>query len=527
MGVFRRLRFGLAVAAVGGILFTPPAGQHVSAQGKPNVVVIMVDDLDMPTLQTLLASGLMPNLKANIVDVATAFPETFAVHGLGGPSRATFLTGQYPHNHGMLGNYPPIGGITRLNQNSTIATWMNNAGYFTSLVGRHVTGYGWWTDPRAVPPGWDDWNALVDPGTFSMRNYSMNLNRTIVDFGALATSTGLDFYNTDVLSALAGSAVRKAAAQPDPIFMLVTPVVWNREVLPIYNLCSDGGATPYGGNFWGISEQPATRHMNTIYGDLINYPLPAPPSFDEEDVEDKPEWVRANSRLNAEDIDCLTKRYWRKLEIFRSVDDLIGNVVAELRNTGELANTVLVFTGDNGLMDGQHRFPEKTPAYEEAIRVPLWVRLPGQTTPRTSSRMVLNTDLAPTIAQLGLATPTHVVDGRSIVPLLSNPAHSPWRTVGLLEYRVEGSQSDDRFTGPPDYFALRTTTAWPRLYVQYPTLTTGVRGELYDLALDPFQLQNLYLDPARQGEKNLFEAVVNYLKGCRGAGCYFVENLVQ
>jgi N-acetylglucosamine-6-sulfatase len=529
MGSLRVVRVGFAVAAAIAMVLTAGGERQAHAQSpKPNIVVFMVDDLDMPTLQVLLAKGLMPHLKANFVDVGLNFTEAFSVAGLGGPARASFLTGQYPHNHGVQGNYLPVGGITKLNQFSTVATWMNNAGYYTGLVGRHVTGYGWWTDPRAVPPGWDDWNALIDPGSFSMRNYSMNLNRTIVDFGALAASTGLDFYQTDMLSAIAASAIRRGAAQPDPMFLMLTPVVWNREVLPVYNVCADAGDPgPFGGNFWGVSEQPATRHLNTVYGDLINYPLPTPPSFDEEDVEDKPDWVKANQRLTADDIDCLTKRYWRKLEIFRSIDDMIGNVMNELRNTGEMANTIAIFTGDNGLMDGQHRFPEKTPAYEESIRVPLWVRLPGATTARTSNRLILHNDLAPTIAQLGGATMTHVVDGRSIVPLLQNPSFSPWRTLGLLEYKVEGSDSDSRFTGPPDYFALRTTTAWPRLYVQYPGLTTGVPGELYDLNLDPYQLQNLYLDPARQVEKNVFEAIVNYLKTCRGAGCYFVENLFQ
>ena len=157
---------------------------------------------------------------------------------------------------------------------------------------------------------------------------------------------------------------------------------------------------------------------------------------------EKPDWVKANPRLTADDLDCATKRYWRKVEVFRAVDDLIGNVVNELRNTGELANTVLMFTADNGLMDGQHRFPEKTPAYEEAIRVPLWVKLPGQTTPRTSNRMVLNTDLAPTIAQLGQAFMTHVVDGRSIVRRPSS-ASANWPAV---DQRSAGSLANARVT---------------------------------------------------------------------------------
>jgi arylsulfatase A-like enzyme len=486
----------------------------------------MIDDLDMPTLETLISKELMPNLKSYFVDVGTAFPETFAVSGLGGPSRATFLTGQYPHNHGMLGNYPPIGGITKLNQASTLATWMNSAGYYTALVGRHVTGYGWWTDPRAVPPGWDDWNALVEPGAFSMRNYSVNLKGTIVDFGALATATGYDLYQTDVLSALAAASIRRAAAQTDPLFLLLTPVIWNREIGPIYNVCADPNDTgPFGGNFWGVSEQPATRHLDTVFGDHLNFPLPQAPSFDEADVEDKPDWVKANPRLTIDDVDCLTKRYWRKLEAFRAVDDMLGTVMRELEAAGELTSTIAIFTGDNGLMDGQHRFPEKTTAYEEAIRVPLWVRLPGVTTPRTSSRLVLSTDLAPTIAQLGQATMTHVADGRSIVPLLQNPEYSPWRTIGLLEYRMEGGQTYERFTGPPDYFAVRTSSDRPRLYVQYPTVTTGVRGELYDLVNDPFQLDNLYTDPLRQPEKDRLEPWLNAMKTCRGFTCYLLESL--
>lgn len=529
MHLLRVVQVAVGAAALFATMPWADGDTRLRAQtGKPNVVVFMIDDLDMPTLQTLLSKGLMPNLKSYFVDVGVSFPQTFAVSGVGGPSRATILTGQYPHNHGMLANYPPLGGITRLNQSSTIATWMNNAGYHTAMIGRHVTGYGWWTDPREVPPGWDDWNALLDPATFSMRNYSMNLNGTIIDVGALGSSSGLDLYQTDVLSVLAANAVRKAAAQPAPMFLLITPVIWNREVLPFYNVCADASDSgPFGGNYWGVSEQPATRHLNTVYGDLINFPLPKPPSFDEADVTDKPDWVQANSNLTADDIDCLTKRYWRKLETFRAVDDMVGNVMNELRATGELSNTIAIFTGDNGLMDGQHRFPEKTPAYEEAIRVPLWVRLPGVSVPRTSTRLILNTDLAPTIAQLGQASMTHVPDGRSIVPLLQNPDYAPWRSVGLIQYKVEGGATDQWFTGPPDYFAVRTSTAWPRLYVQYPGLGQGITGELYDLGTDPFELQNLYTDPARTKEKEFLEGIVNGLKTCRGVSCYVWENLFQ
>ena len=129
MGLTSRVGRKFAVAAALAAVLTAWADSPVLGQlGKPDIVVFMIDDLDLPTLQTLLATGLMPNVKSYFVDVGVAFPETYAVAGLGGPSRATFLTGQYPHNHGMVGNYLPLGGITKLNQLSTVATWMNTAG---------------------------------------------------------------------------------------------------------------------------------------------------------------------------------------------------------------------------------------------------------------------------------------------------------------------------------------------------------------------------------------------------------------
>ena len=513
------------VAAVAAVLWTMPQRPVLAQSARPNIVVFLIDDMDVATVQTLLAAGLMPNLKRYFADVGFNFTQAFSVGAVGGPARASVLTGQYPHNHGVLGNYPPIGGVTNLNESSTIATWMRTAGYRTALVGRYMTGYGWWTPGTTVPPGWDDWQALLDPGAYSTRNYTMNLNSTMVNFGALATSTGADLYQTDVLTALSIGTIRRAAIQTKPLFMMVTPTVWNREILPVYNVCADPTDTgPFGGNFWGVSQQPATRHLNTVYGDSLNFPLPMPPSFNEDDVSDKPDWLQANPRLGADDVDCLTKRYWRKLEAMRAIDDMIGAVMGELQADGMLGRTLVMFTSDNGLVDGQHRFPEKTSAYEEAIHVPLWIRTPLNTVPRTIGRLVLNSDLAPTIAQLGFALPTITVDGRSLVPLMQNPDYSPWRNIGLFEYKAEGSQTNDRFTGPPDYVALRTGGATPRLYVKYPTVTTGFTGELYDLSLDPFELQNLFGDPARQAERDRLDVWMGLMKTCRGAGCWLYEN---
>lgn len=493
---------------------------------RPNIVVIMVDDMDVDSLTTALAKGLMPNLERYFIDRGYNFAESFAIGAFGSASRATFLTGQYPHNHKEFGQNPGVGDAPRLNEASTVATWLKAAGYRTGIIGRYLTGYGLFTSPTYIPPGWDDWQVLIDPSTWSVDQYQMNLNGTTVDFGALSAAYGVELYQTDMLAVLARSFIQRAPAYLRPFFLYVSPVVFNREMFPgpsRYNVCPDPNDLIFGGNYWGVAQRPASRHLNSVFGDKINFPLPQGPNFNEADVQDKPDWLRGNAPLSPVDVDCLEKRYWRRLEGMRSVDDLVGYVMATLESTGLLNNTVVFFTADHGLMDGQHRFGDKSPAYEESVRVPLLVRTPWNTTPRQVSRMVLNTDLAPTIARLAQAAPTHAPDGRSILPLFQNPEHTPWRTIALIEHETGENISGFGVTFPPDYVAARTTSPSPRLFVKYPTVTSGVNGELYDLSTDPYRLENRYLDPARAAEVGRLEQWLNALKTCSGLTCYILE----
>ena len=509
-----------AIAAAGltgtGIAQTP---------ARPNIVVFMIDDFDLESIDMLLRNGMLPNLKRYFVDVGYNFSEAFSVASLGGPSRATFLTGQYPHNHGVIGNYLPTGGVTKLNASSTVATWLRAAGYRTAIAGRYVTGYGWWTDGNAIPPGWDDWNVLIDPGSFHMKDYEINFNGTRVNFGTLAQTLNVELYQTDMVTIAATQAVDRAAADPRPLFLYVNPVSFNFEV-PIYNECPDPSDPSAPGTFLGWAQRPALRHLNTIFGNEALFPLPGgATSFNEADVSDKPAWVQANSPFNADDIDCLKKRHWRKLETLRAVDQQIGLVMAQLELRGKLANTVAIFTADNGYMDGQHRFPTKTPAYEESIRIPLIIRTPSNTIPRSIDRLVVSTDLAPTIAHLAQATPplSHAVDGRTLVPLLQNPA-TAWRAMALFEHIAEGEITFDRFSGPPDYFALRMAKPFARKFVRYPTVTTGVTGEYYELGSDPAELNNLYAEPARAAEMQRLDQWLTVMKTCKGVTCQALEH---
>jgi arylsulfatase A-like enzyme len=378
-----------------------------------------------------------------------------------------------------------------------------------------------------VPAGWDDWKGVLDPGTYSMYQYRVNANGAIFDVAALTRLYGelRRFYQTDVLTYFAADFVARAPQYSSPFFLYVNPLAPHIEMFPPHNECRVAGDTSrWGGNFYGVAVRPAQRHMNTIFGDEVNFPLPRPPSFNEADVSDKPDWVQENPLLTAEDVGCLKKHYWRRLESMLAVDEMVGLIFRVLEYNGDLDNTVVVFTSDNGFLLGEHRQTQKLVAYEEAVRVPLIIRTPENETPREISRIVLNNDLAPTIAALAGATPTHAVDGLSLLPLIQNPDIAPWRTTFLIEHWNDLAE----FGGvnlPPDYVAMRSSYPIPQILVKYPTVTTGVTGELYDLAQDPYEVQSLFQDPARQGQIAYMSLWLNALKTCRSATCLWLEHV--
>ncbi|HKH21227.1 MAG TPA: sulfatase-like hydrolase/transferase, partial [Gammaproteobacteria bacterium] len=141
----------LTVVLLGGIIFSAPSGLVAQTVARPNIVVIMTDD------QTLEMMRVLTKTRQLIGDQGTTFRNSYVSFPLCCPSRATFITGQYPHNHGVFQNVPPNGGYTKLNHNNTLPVWLQDAGYFTSHIGKYLNGYGQLTSPTLVPPGWTDW----------------------------------------------------------------------------------------------------------------------------------------------------------------------------------------------------------------------------------------------------------------------------------------------------------------------------------------------------------------------------------
>jgi N-acetylglucosamine-6-sulfatase len=174
-----------------------------------------------------------------------------------------------------------------------------------------------------------------------------------------------------------------------------------------------------------------------------------------------------------------------------------------------------VFTSDNGLHLGVHRLEEKASAYEEAIRVPLLVRGPGVCQGVTRSQMALNTDFAPTFADLAGVTPPGFVDGRSLSPILSATPPTTWRTAFSVEHR-RSKEEYPYVRAIPNYDAVRTAS---HLYVEYET---GEK-ELYNRSKDPYELTNRYASASSTLRSDL-RARLNALRGCAGPECRRAEN---
>jgi N-acetylglucosamine-6-sulfatase len=527
------------------------AGQAAAA---PNLVVVMADDLSSDALDALLAGGWMPNLQQHLVDAGVTFQNSFVTHALCCPSRATFLTGQYAHNHRVFANIsalPTTGGIgwpgwlpsgeTPGHNESTIATWLQSAGYTTGFVGKYLNGYGTYApasvpDPRTyVPPGWSDWHGLIDPSTYRVFDYELNENGTVVSHGGADAD-----YQTDVLAARAVEFVEAASSLAAPFFLSITPLAPHVEVIEVLELLQAND--PQGG--FGLSIRPAPRHADLADGDPDNGEmpdLPMKPSFNEADVSDKPScpaplppvgifFVRKPycigdyASMTPDHVSLLEHQWKTMLASMLAVDDLIGSLVDALTAAGELDDTVLVFTSDNGWFYGEHRIVGKVLAYEEAIRVPLVIRAPGLAAGATAAQAVVNNDLAPTLAELGGVVPPYDPDGASLVPILEDPAGASWhrRTFLIENWFIPGVFKFEA----PTLFALRSIRpGLDYLYVGTqadPDQAVAItHREFYNMATDPYQVNGF--DPPGP-VATIFAEFVRMFRLCRAESCRTLES---
>ena len=433
-------------------LSAPVVVQVDNAAVRPSVVVIMTDDQRWDSMNQ------MPLTVGHFATEGVDFANSFVVGPICCPSRASFLTGQYVHNHGVLGNQSPYGAPS-FDDSSTLPVWLHNAGYRTGIYGKYMNLYNLMSP--YIPPGWDEWNVFDSPnGEFY--NYSLNENVTSVSYGSSPAD-----YSTDLLTNKAAQFIQSTPAG-QPFFLF----------LSIY-----------------APHEPFTPAPGDI-GSLNGIAPWRPPSHNEADVSDKPTWVQNLPLATAQQLANFDGINQAELESLAAVDRAVDQIMSTLAAENRLGETMVVFTSDNGLSWGEHRwFVSKDCAYEECIRVPLFVRVPGAT-PRVENNLVQNTDLTVSIADWAGVVPTSPTNGDNLVDLISNPA-TPWRSEVLIEVLGRGPERNFQAVRSDQY-----------LYAEYQN---GDR-ELYDLAVDPYQLDNAYTNPAYAAVISALQSALANLK---------------
>jgi arylsulfatase A-like enzyme len=432
-GAFSAMRGLVVLLAVVIVALAPAFGASPAAADEPlpNIVLIVTDDQRFDSMWAL------PNINEELVGRGTNFTQAHVVLPLCCPARTSILTGQYAHTTGIYGNGttdPRGGGFAGFDDTTTMATVLDAAGYRTGLVGKYLNGY----PGGYVPPGWDRWVGLSNSDG-SYYDYDLTEDGTVVHHGSTP-----DEYLTDVLAQRALDFLDAGASRP--FFLMWTPLA------------------PH------ASATPSLEHEHA-FDSLTPW---RPPSYAEADVSDKPPWLQARKRWGAlaqADIDAFREH---QLESLLSVDDAVDAIVERLRSNGELDDTLIVFTSDNGFLYGEHRLRAKDLPYEEATRVPMVYSYAPWTRIGTSSGLATNIDIAPTIAALA-ETAMPGAEGRDLGPYLAGEASFPRGT-----HLIEGAAIRD----VPSWCQLRSPL---RVYTRY---ADGFE-EYYNLAKDPYQLRNL------------------------------------
>jgi N-acetylglucosamine-6-sulfatase len=528
--LFALLALGLAALGAGLLVVTGDTGGRTPESVPPNVVVVMTDDQDVRSIEA------MPRVTRLIGERGATFSDAIASYPLCCPSRVTFLTGQYAHNHGAKGNFPDTDGggyVSLVKPRRTLPAWLNAAGYRTGHVGKWPTAPG-----PADPPGWDLWMTTTEETAARYYDYMLHDGGG----GVLRFGWRRHDYHTDVVTRLATELVRRWAPRPEPFFLsiayLAPHVGLGAPGEPASRRC---GGTP-ADDVEPDAPVPAPRHADAFTSE----PLPQPPSFNEQDISDKPRipvpgQAFPDRRLRRDEVEELRRMHGCRLASLKAVDQGVGRLVRALRSAGVLEDTVVVFTSDNGYLLGEHRITgRKNIPYEEALRVPLLVSGPGIPVGAETNGLAVNADLAPTILDLIGVEParrlTRPADGRSLTPLLRGEVNWPDRAVP-----VEG-RSDTRSDGAggfqvASYVGIRTERY---AYLEHHLARVESReagaavqlgaGErvavqLYDLEQDPYQLDSRHADPRYKAVRGRLAELLSSLVDCVGESCQVEEPL--
>ena len=442
----------LVVAGLASLLAQPDP----STPRRPNVLVILTDDQRWDALgvvqQEQGPDALFPWLETPHLDrlarEGARFRNAFVTTSLCSPSRASILSGRYARRHRVLNNFTEYPADL-----PSYPRRLQAAGYETAYVGKWHMG----EDNDAQRAGFDHWMSHRGQGNYFDNTFNVDGTRTTIP----------GYYTTIVTD----HATRWIARPHDKPWLLVL-----------------GHKAPHGGPI-----QPEPRFARALDASPVRTPVSyeayrasqGKPAWLEESL---PTWHGARGPLyDLKEHGAFVRAY---LGTLLSVDDSVGRLYDALRTSGQLDDTVIVFTSDNGFVLGEHGRVDKRTMYEPSIRVPLVVRYPRRVRAGTLiDHLVLSHDIAPSLVELGRAEPLSDITGRSLVPLLDG-RDVTWRDAFLYEYNFE-----PQFPFTPNVRGVRTDR-WK--YIRYPHgdgSPDRFTAELYDLQTDPHELRNLVADP--------------------------------
>lgn len=518
------VRPGVRLATDGSV--TEPPSQVGDDRPRPNVVMIMVDDMRDDDLRY------MPLTQSLIGDQGVRFVNSLAPYPLCCPARASVLTGQYTHNHRVWSHKAPWG-FAAFDDRSTLATWLQDAGYHTTYVGKYLNGYGTQApfghdsggSTSYVPPGWSDWRASIDGGLAPDHPQEGSTYRymdtTLVDNG-IGFDNYQGRYQTRVFGELSEQIVTERAASEQPFFYYVS------YTAPHFGRPFDPDDPAPVANDAGVMQEfktpmvpPAVRG---IFDEVITE-APGADWFDQpQSPFDRPAYLRDILPMNDAEKAALLEVTRQRAESLSVVDQQVAATITALEQTGELDNTLVMFTSDNGYFLGEQGIRTgKTLPHEASIHTPLLIRGPGIPAGEVRYDPFLSIDFAPTIADAAAVVPGGPVDGMSMWSV-ARQGDQGWTRAVLTETGRRGivrdtDEAGEPLTaedpGEPDLRYAIGVRSDRYLYVH---LANGDE-ELYDMALDPAQYDNRANDEAYAPIRDLMRSQLALLRACDAAEC--------
>ncbi len=473
----RLVCFLLGLISLLGMLPAPGAWAQGAGQ-RPNVLFILCDDLRPDALGCYGSKYVKtPHIDALAAD-GVRFANTFCTTSLCSPSRASILTGLYAHRHTVRDNFTELP--------TQLPHWpgrLQESGYKTAYIGKWHMG----ENNDAPRPGFDWFATHKGQGKYYDTEWNLN--------GAGAKV--LPGYYTNVVTDLALDWIQQQESK-QPWALCLGHKAPHSFYTPEdkYKHTFDSVRVPYPASAFDLTGKPdwIKQRMNTwhgIYGPLFEWRKTFPDA--------RPEAVK--------DFENMVHGYWGTV---LSVDDSVGRLVAHLKSTGQYDNTLIVFMGDNGLLEGEHGMVDKRTAHEPSLRIPLVARLPQNQGGRVIDGQVLTLDIAPGILDICGAAPLSNIQGKSWRKLATS-GDADWRRAWFYEYNYE-----KQFPYTPNVRAIRTERY---KFIRYPHGDQSPDrhlAELYDLASDPNELKNLAQDPAMAGVRAELEKQLAELMAAQG-----------